>query len=73
MQKTLQFIPKITVIYFLNINAVEVKTANDTIDFEIRLQKVHSLLQQDTVVGNETNDRYRELEQNRERNTAKKN
>jgi outer membrane protein insertion porin family len=25
---------------FSNINAVEVRTANDTIDFEIRLQKV---------------------------------
>jgi hypothetical protein len=50
MQKTLQFIPKITVIYFLNVNAVEVKTANDTIDFEIRLQKVQLLTSKVQVV-----------------------
>jgi outer membrane protein insertion porin family len=31
---------------FSNINAVEVKTANDTIDFEIRIRRSTSLLQQ---------------------------
>lgn len=50
---------------FSNINAVEVKTANDTIDFEIRvLEGPIAYFNNITVVGNDkTNDRviYREL------------
>jgi outer membrane protein insertion porin family len=43
---------------FSNVNAVEVKTANDTIDFEIRLQKGPiAYFNKITVVGNDkTND-----------------
>ena len=50
---------------FSNINAVEVKTANDTIDFEIRITEGPiAYFNNITVVGNDkTNDRviYREL------------
>jgi len=50
---------------FSNINAVEVKTANDTIDFEIRVTEGPlAYFNKITVVGNDkTNDRviYREL------------
>jgi outer membrane protein insertion porin family len=50
---------------FSNINAVEVKTANDTIDFEIRIvEGPIAYFNKITVVGNDkTNDRviYREL------------
>ena len=50
---------------FSNINAVEVKTANDTIDFEIRITEGPiAYFNKITVVGNDkTNDRviYREL------------
>ena len=50
---------------FSNINAVEVKTANDTIDFEIRITEGPlAYFNHITVVGNDkTNDRviYREL------------
>ena len=50
---------------FSNINAVEVKTANDTIDFEIRIMEGPiAYFNNITVVGNDkTNDRviYREL------------
>jgi outer membrane protein insertion porin family len=50
---------------FSNINAVEVKTANDTIDFEIRVTEgPMAYFNKITVVGNDkTNDRviYREL------------
>jgi outer membrane protein insertion porin family len=50
---------------FSNINAVEVKTVNDTIDFEIRISEGPiAYFNNITVVGNEkTNDRviYREL------------
>ncbi|MDI9257725.1 MULTISPECIES: outer membrane protein assembly factor BamA [Flavobacterium] len=50
---------------FSNINAVEVKTANDTIDFEIRIvEGPIAYFNNITVVGNDkTNDRviYREL------------
>ena len=50
---------------FSNINAVEVKTANDTIDFEIRIvEGPIAYFNRITVVGNDkTNDRviYREL------------
>ncbi len=50
---------------FSNINAVEVKTANDTIDFEIRVvEGPLAYFNKITVVGNDkTNDRviYREL------------
>jgi len=50
---------------FSNINAVEVKTANDTIDFEIRVvEGPIAYFNKITVVGNDkTNDRviYREL------------
>ena len=50
---------------FSNINAVEVKTANDTIDFEIRVTEGPlAYFNHITVVGNDkTNDRviYREL------------
>lgn len=50
---------------FSNINAVEVKTANDTIDFEIRIvEGPIAYFNKVTVVGNDkTNDRviYREL------------
>ena len=50
---------------FSNVNAVEVKTANDTIDFEIRITEGPiAYFNKITVVGNDkTNDRviYREL------------
>ena len=50
---------------FSNINAVEVKTANDTIDFEIRVTEGPiAYFNNITVVGNDkTNDEviYREL------------
>jgi outer membrane protein insertion porin family len=50
---------------FSNINAVEVKTVNDTIDFEIRVNEGPlAYFNKITVVGNDkTNDRviYREL------------
>jgi outer membrane protein insertion porin family len=60
---------------FSNINAVEVKTVNDTIDFEIRVNEGPlAYFNKITVVGNDkTNDRviYRELRTKPEKNTVK--
>lgn len=62
--KTSQIYTKITVICF-QINAVETRTANDTIDFEIRIMEGPMVyFNKISVVGNDkTNDRviYREL------------
>jgi outer membrane protein insertion porin family len=63
------------VIYF-QINAVEVKTVNDTIDFEIRVTEGPlAYFNKITVTGNDkTNDRviYRNCAQNQEKNTARR-
>jgi outer membrane protein insertion porin family len=58
---------------FSNINAVEVKTVNDTIDFEIRVTEGPLTYNKITVTGNDKTNRviYRNCAQNQEKNTAR--
>jgi outer membrane protein assembly factor BamA len=62
-------------LFIFSINAVEVKTVNDTIDFEIRVTEGPlAYFNKITVTGNDKTNRviYR-IAQNQEKNTAKKN